>query len=171
MNKLKIWVLLLALAFQAMKPLWAQENTLIMRHKETGYVFEVDPEKAVRYKLQDGVSEKGYIEQVNQEDVVISGKNIQFEDITMLSSWHTRKNANAKTGGIFLTTVGGMLTVAGVLATVEGFRTDDVAETTINVPVGLAATGVGLGTTYLGLRALKRKRFDMKEWDFVVNNY
>jgi hypothetical protein len=88
----------------------------------------------------------------------------------MLSSWHTRKNSSAKTGGILLTSLGGLLTAAGVVIIAESIKEDD-ASTVIGVPIGAATTVVGLGTTYLGIRALKRKRFNMMDWDLTVRSY
>jgi hypothetical protein len=87
----------------------------------------------------------------------------------MLSSWHTRKNSSAKTGGILLTSLGGLLTAAGVIIITESVKDDDEVGTVIvGVPLGVATTVVGIGTTYLGIRALKRKHFDMMDWDLVV---
>jgi hypothetical protein len=102
--------------------------------------------------------------------MVIDGEIVNYQDVVMLSSWHTRKNSSAKTSGILLTSLGGLLTAAGVVIIAKSIEEDD-ASTVIGIPVGVAATAVGLGTTYLGIRALKRKRFDMMHWDFEVNSY
>lgn len=147
----------------------SQDKTLIIKHKSTGSVYEVDPEKAVKCKLSNGNIKKGHIQSIGQESMVLDGETVDFTDIVMLSGWHTRKNASAKTGGIVLTGLGGLLTVAGVVIIAESSKEDDVG-IALGVPVGAAATAVGLGTTYMGIRALKRKRFDMSEWVFAVEN-
>ncbi len=147
----------------------SQDNTLVIKHKSTGSVYEVDPEKAVKCKLSNGNIKKGHIQSIGQESMVVDGETVDFTDIVMLSSWHTRKNASAKTGGIVLTSLGGLLTAAGVVIIAESSKEDDVG-IALGVPVGAAATAVGLGTTYMGIRALKRKRFDMSEWVFAVEN-
>lgn len=147
----------------------SQDKTLTIKHKSTGSVYEVDPEKAVKCKLSNGNIKKGHIQSIDQESMVVDGETVDFTDIVMLSSWHTRKNASAKTGGIVLTSLGGLLTAAGVVIMVESSKEDDVG-IALGVPVGAAATAVGLGTTYMGIRALKRKRFDMSEWIFAVEN-
>ncbi len=149
----------------------AQEKSLYLKHKSTGYVFEVDPEKAVKYKIEDGQKRRGYIEELSEDWMMIGGEKVPYDRITLLSSWHTRKNGGAKAGGAILTGFGGLLTTAGVIITVEGVNADDGLGSAIAVPIGAVATAVGLGSTYFGLRALKRKRFDMVEWDFVINNY
>jgi len=149
--------------------LLAQEPTLTMKHLSNGSVYEVDPEKAVKCKLSNGSIKKGFIESLDQESMVVNGETVELENIVMLSSWHTRKNASAKTGGIILTSLGGLLTAAGVVIIAESSKEDDVG-LALGVPVGAAATAVGLGTTYMGIRALKRKRFDMSEWNFIVEN-
>jgi hypothetical protein len=149
--------------------LHAQDNTLVLKHKSTGSVYEVDPEKAIKCKLNTGDTKKGHIQRVDQESMVVDGETVNFDDIALLSSWHTRKNSSAKTGGMVLTSLGGLLTAAGVVIIIESSKEDEVG-LALGVPVGAAATAVGLGTTYMGIRALKRKRFDMMEWDFAVEN-
>mgnify|MGYP001818131350 CR=1 FL=1 len=147
----------------------SQDKTLTVKHKSNGSVYEVDPEKAVKCKLSNGNIERGHIQSIGLESMVVDGVTVDFTDIIMLSSWHTRKNASAKTGGIVLTSLGGLLTAAGVVIIAESSKEDDVG-IALGVPVGAAATAVGLGTTYMGIRALKRKRFDMSEWIFAVEN-
>ncbi|GJM30431.1 MAG: hypothetical protein DHS20C17_30660 [Cyclobacteriaceae bacterium] len=149
----------------------AQDMTLIIKHRSTGSVYEVDPEKAVKCKLSSGVIKRGHIQSLNPESMVVDGEVVNFDDIVMLSSWHTRKNASAKTGGIVLTSLGGLLTAAGVVIIAESAKDNNDVGLALGVPVGAAATAVGLGTTYMGIRALKRKRFDMVDWDFVVESY
>lgn len=149
----------------------AQERVLSLKHKGSGYVYDVDPEKAVKYRLQDGNFRRGKIQDLSEEWMTINGEKVHYKDITMLSSWHTRKNASAKTGGALLTAFGGLLTAAGVIIAVEGFNTDNELGSAIAVPVGLVTSGVGVGTAYFGLRAMKRKRFDMMEWELIINHY
>ena len=145
----------------------AQEKSIILKHKNTGSVFEVDPEKAVKYRILQGSRQKGFIEEVGDDFMIIDGTHISYQDLTQLVSWHTRKNQSAKTGGILLTGLGGVLSTAGVIVT-AGSAEEGGLGAAIGVPIGAAATIVGLGSTYLGLRALKRKRFDMGEWDLIV---
>ena len=133
-------------------------------------MFEVDPDKAVKYRVSAGPSKKGYIELVGDDFMVIDGHEIQYQELTHLVSWHTRKNQSAKTGGILLTGLGGVLTTAGVIVT-AGSAEEGGLGAAIGVPIGAVTTVVGLGSTYLGLRALKRKRFDMGEWDLTINQY
>lgn len=150
----------------------AQDLTLTLKHKNTGSVYEVDPEKAIKCKLSDGATKKGYIQSLTEEAIIVNGESISLDEVVMLSSWHTRKNSSAKTGGILLTSLGGLLTAAGVVIITESVKEDDELGTVIvGVPLGAAAVVVGLGTTYLGIRALKRKHFNMMDWDFVVNSY
>lgn len=152
--------------------IYAQDRTLTLKHKSTGSVYEVDPKKAIKCKLTDGHTKKGHIQSLDEEAIVVNGETVNLNEIEMLSSWHTRKNASAKTGGIVLTSLGGLLTVGGVVLTAGSIQEDDeVGTVVVGVPLGLATTAVGLGTSYLGIRALKRKRFDMMEWDFIVENY
>ncbi len=148
----------------------AQDLTLTLKHKNTGSVYEVDPEKAIKCKLSDGATKKGYIQSLTEEAIIVNGESISLNEVVMLSSWHTRKNSSAKTGGILLTSLGGLLTAAGVVIIAESIKEDD-ASTVIGVPIGAATTVVGLGTTYLGIRALKRKRFNMMDWDLTVRSY
>ena len=150
----------------------AQDKTLILKHKSNGSVYEVDPEKAVKCKLFDGHTRRGYIQSLTDDAVVVNGQSIPLDDIELLSGWHTRKNASAKTGGIVLTSLGGLLTVGGIVLTSGAVQEDDEVGTVVGgVALGVATTAVGLGTTYFGIRALKRKRFNMEDWDFVVQNY
>ena len=151
--------------------LTAQDRTLTLKHKSTGSVYEVDPEKAIKCKLVDGVKKRGYIQSLTEEAIVVNGDTVNLEDIVILSSWHTRKNSSAKTGGILLTSLGGLLTAAGVVIISESIQQDEEGTVVVGVPIGAAATAVGIGTTYLGIRALKRKRFDMMDWDMRVDNY
>ncbi len=151
---------------------WSQDKTLVLKHKSTGSVYEVDPEKAIKCKLNDGHTKRGYIQSLSEDAIVVNGETVQLDQIEVLSSWHTRKNASAKTGGIVLTSLGGLLTVGGIVLTTSAVQEDDeVGTVVVGVPLGVATTAVGLGTSYLGIRALKRKRFDMMDWDFVVQNY
>jgi hypothetical protein len=159
-------VLLLSIFFFQLP---AQDKTLVIKHRSTGSVYEVDPEKAIKCKLTNGAIKKGHIQSLDQESMVVDGEMVNFDDIALLSSWHTRKNSSAKTGGMVLTSLGGLLTAAGVVIIIESSKEDEVG-LALGVPVGAAATAVGLGTTYMGIRALKRKRFDMMEWDFAVEN-
>lgn len=150
----------------------AQERTLTLKHKSTGSVYEVDPDKAVKCKLVDGHTKRGHIQRLTEDAIVVSGETVSLDNIAVISSWHTRKNASAKTGGIVLTSLGGLLTIGGAVLITEAVREDDeVGTVVVGVPLGAATTAVGIGTTYLGMRALKRKRFDMMDWDFVVENY
>jgi len=150
----------------------AQDLTLTLKHKNTGSVYEVDPEKAIKCKLSDGATKKGYIQSLTEEAIIVNGESISLDEVVMLSSWHTRKNSSAKTGGILLTSLGGLLTAAGVVIITESVNEDDELGTVIvGVPLGVATAAVGLGTTYLGIRALKRKRFNMMDWDLTVNSY
>ena len=149
---------------------YAQEKSIILKHKNTGSVYEVDPGKAVKYRISQGPAKKGFIEQVGDDFMVIDGNQIDYQEITQLVSWHTRKNQSAKTGGILLTGLGGVLTTAGVIVT-AGSAEEGGLGAAIGVPIGAVTTVVGLGSTYLGLRALKRKRFDMGEWDLMINQY
>ena len=151
-------------------PANAQQRSLILKHKNTGSVFEVDPEKAVKYRVSQGPAQKGFIEEVGDDFMIIDGKQIQYQNITQLVSWHTRKNQSAKTGGILLTGLGGALTTAGVIVTASSAEEGGLGAA-IGVPIGAVTTIVGLGSTYLGIRALKRKRFDMGEWDLIVDQY
>ena len=150
----------------------AQDLTLTLKHKASGSVYEVDPEKSIRCKLEDGEIKKGYIHGMTPEAIVVNGDTINLNQIGVISSWHTRKNSSAKTGGIVLTSLGGLLTVGGVVLTSQAVQEDDeVGTVAVGVPLGVATTVVGLGTTYFGIRALKRKKFDMGDWDFIVRNY
>jgi len=150
----------------------AQDLTLTLKHKNNGSVYEVDPEKAIKCKLSDGATKKGYIQSLTEEAIIVNGESIRLDEVVMLSSWHTRKNSSAKTGGILLTSLGGLLTAAGVVIITESIKEDDeVGTVVVGVTLGAAAVVVGLGTTYLGIRALKRKHFNMMDWDFVVNSY
>lgn len=147
----------------------AQDLTLTLKHKNTGSVYEVDPEKAIKCRLSDGDTKKGYIQSLTEEAMVVNGQTISLDEVVMLSSWHTRKNSSAKTGGILLTSLGGLLTAAGVIIITESVKDDDeVGTVVVGVPLGVATTVVGIGTTYLGIRALKRKHFDMMDWDLTV---
>ncbi len=148
----------------------AQDLTLTLKHKNTGSVYEVDPEKAIKCKLSDGATKKGYIQSLTEEAIIVNGESISLNEVVMLSSWHTRKNSSAKTGGILLTSLGGLLTTAGIIIIAESIKEDD-ASTVIGVPFGAATAAVGLGSTYLGIRALKRKRFKMMDWDLTVRSY
>lgn len=163
-------ILLIFLVFFVCPQLLGQDLTISIKHKNTGSVYEVDPERAVKYWLSEGSTGHGLIQSLSDESMVIDGETVQFDDVVMLSCWHTRKNASAKTGGILLTSLGGLLTTAGVVIIAETIKEDN-ASTVIGVPFGAVTTAVGLGTTYLGIRALKRKRFDMLDWDLVVDNY
>jgi hypothetical protein len=162
---------LMVLVCFACAQLTAQDRTLTLKHKSTGSVYEVDPEKAIKCKLVDGAKKRGYIQSLTEEAIVVNGDTVNLEDIVILSSWHTRKNSSAKTGGILLTSLGGLLTAAGVVIISESIQQDEEGTVAVGVPLGAAATAVGIGTTYLGIRALKRKRFDMMEWDMRVDNY
>ena len=166
---MKFYFLLFLTLVYGSQWLLAQEPTLTIKHNSNGSVYEVDPEKAVKCRLSNGSVKRGFIESLDQESMVVDGETVELENIVMLSSWHTRKNASAKTGGIVLTSLGGLLTAAGVVIIAESSKEDDVG-LALGVPVGAAATAVGLGTTYMGIRALKRKRFDMSEWNFIVEN-
>ena len=155
-----------------MVPSWSQEKIITLKHKDTGAVYEVDPEKAVRCKLLEGGSMKGFIQSFSDDAMVVNGQTISFQEIEVLSSWHTRKNSSAKTGGILLTSLGGLLTVGGAVVVAESTKPDEeVGTVVVGVPLGIVATAVGIGTTYLGIRALKRKRFDLMEWDIRVRSY
>ena len=161
-----VWLSLLCLQ------ICAQEKTLTLKHKSTGSVYEVDPEKAIKCKLVDGHTKSGYIQTLTEDAIMVNGESIYLNDIEIISSWHTRKNASAKTGGIVLTSLGGLLTVGGVVLTAGAVQEDDeVGTVVVGVPLGVATTVVGIGTTYFGIRALKRKKFKMMEWDFIVENY
>jgi len=149
----------------------AQDRTLTLKHKNTGSVYEVDPEKAIKCKLSDGATKKGYIQSLTENTLVVNGETVNFGDIVMLSSWHTRKNSSAKTGGILLTSLGGLLTAAGIVIISESAQQDEEGTVAVGIPIGAATTAVGIGTTYLGIRALKKKRFDLEEWDLEVDNY
>jgi len=162
---------LMVLVCFACAQLTAQDRTLTLKHKSTGSVYEVDPEKAIKCKLVDGAKKRGYIQSLTEEAIVVNGDTVNLEDIVILSSWHTRKNSSAKTGGILLTSLGGLLTAAGVVIISESIQQDEEGTVAVGVPLGAAATAVGIGTTYLGIRALKRKRFDMMDWDMRVDNY
>lgn len=151
--------------------LHSQDRTLTLKHKNTGSVYEVDPEKAIKCKLSDGVTKKGYIQSLTENAMVVNGETVNFGDIVMLSSWHTRKNSSAKTGGILLTSLGGLLTAAGIVIISESAQQDEEGTVAVGIPFGAATTAVGIGTTYLGIRALKKKRFDLLEWDMEVDNY
>jgi len=152
--------------------IFAQDKTLTLKHQSTGSVFEVDPEKAVKCKLVDGHTRRGHIQSLTNDAMVVNGESILLEDIELISGWHTRKNASAKTGGIVLTSLGGLLTVGGIVLTSRAVQEDDEVGTAVGgTALGVATTAVGLGTTYFGIRALKRKRFDMSDWDFAVQNY
>jgi len=166
---LPLCLLLIALCCSVSKSV-AQEKSIVLKNKNNGSVFEVDPEKAIKYRVQEGSSKKGFIEEVGDEFMVIDGERIEYHHLTQIVSWHTRKNQSAKTGGVLLTGFGGVLTTAGVVVTAASAEEGGLGAA-IGVPVGAVATIVGLGSTYLGLRALKRKRFDMGEWDLVVNHY
>ena len=164
-----------AFLFIALCLLWiqlpAQDLTLTLKHKNTGSVYEVDPEKAIKCRLSDGATKKGFIQNLTDDAMVVNGQTISLDQVVMLSSWHTRKNSSAKTGGILLTSLGGLLTAAGVVIIAESVKEDDeVGTVVVGVPLGIATTVVGIGTTYLGIRALKRKHFDMMDWDLVVKN-
>jgi len=163
-------VLCLFLVLFIYPELSGQDLILSVKHKDSGFVYEVDPERAVKYRLSEGGTKRGYIQSLAIESMVIDGEIVNYQDVVMLSSWHTRKNSSAKTSGILLTSLGGLLTAAGVVIIAKSIEEDD-ASTVIGIPFGVAATAVGLGTTYLGIRALKRKRFDMMDWDFEVNSY
>ena len=150
----------------------SQDRTLTLKHKNSGTVYEVDPEKSVKCKLQDGNTKKGYIQNLTDEAIVVNGESINIEDIIVLSSWHTRKNRSAKTGGILLTSLGGLLTAGGIAMTAGAVQEDDeVGTVVVGVPLGIATTAIGVGTSYLGIRALKRKRFDMMDWDLRIKSY
>lgn len=160
-------ILLSLIYFQAN----AQDKTLTLKHRSTGSVYEVDPEKAIKCRLTDGHFKSGYIQDLTDETIVVNGDTINLNQIEVLSSWHTRKNASAKTGGIVLTSLGGLLTIGGAVLTAGAVQEDDEGTVVGGVTLGAATTVVGLGTTYFGIRALKRKRFNMEDWDFVVQNY
>ena len=150
----------------------SQDRTLTLKHKNSGTVYEVDPEKAIKCKLEDGNTKKGYIQSLTDESIVLNGDSINIEKIIVLSSWHTRKNSSAKTGGILLTSLGGLLTAGGIAMTAGAVQEDDeVGTVVVGVPLGIATTVVGVGTSYLGIRALKRKRFNMVDWDLRIKSY
>jgi hypothetical protein len=149
----------------------AQDKTLTLKHKATGSVYEVDPQKAIKCKLSNGHTRRGYIQNLTEDAIVVNGDSIAFNDIEILSSRHTRKNASAKTGGIVLTSLGGLLTAGGVILTAGSVQEDDEGTVVGGVTLGAATIVVGIGTTYFGIRALKRKRFNMTDWDFAVQNY
>lgn len=152
--------------------MYAQDRTLTLKHKSSGSLYEVDPQKAIKCRLSDGEIRKGYIQNITDESIVMNGDSVKLENIVVISSWHTRKNASAKTGGILLTSLGGILTVGGVAMTAGAVQEDDeVGTVVVGVPLGIATTVAGIGTSYLGIRALKRKRFDLADWDLKVNNY
>ena len=166
-------ILLITLSlFFVISPSQSQDRTLTLKHKNSGTVYEVDPEKAIKCKLQDGNTKKGYIQDLTDESIVVNGDSINIENIVVISSWHTRKNSSAKTGGILLTSLGGLLTAGGIAMTAGAVQEDDeVGTVVVGVPLGIATTVVGIGTSYLGIRALKRKRFDMADWDLRIKNY
>ena len=163
--------LLLILLSSLFVTIHGQDKTLTLKHKSTGSVYEVDPEKAIKCKLTDGHVKRGYIQSMTEEAIVVNGESIDLDQIQKLSSWHTRKNASAKTGGIVLTSLGGLLTVGGAVLTAGAVQEDDEGTVVGGVTLGAATTVVGLGTTYFGIRALKRKRFNMTDWNFIVENY
>ena len=149
-----------------------QDRTLTLKHKNSGTVYEVDPQKSIKCRLLDGETKKGHIQDLTDESIVVNGDSINLTDIAVLSSWHTRKNSSAKTGGILLTTLGGVMTAGGVAMITGAVQEDDeVGTVVVGVPLGIVTTAAGIGTSYLGIRALKRKRFDMIDWDLRINHY
>ena len=150
----------------------AQEQTLTLKHRNSGTVYEVDREKAVKCRLSDGATRKGFIQSLSEESLVVNGDSVNLDDIAVLSSWHTRKNSSAKTGGILLTSLGGIMTAGGIAMITGAVQEDDeVGTVVVGVPLGIVTTTAGIGTSYLGIRALKRKRFNMMDWDLKVKNY
>ena len=166
MKQILTLLLLLCLGCGAL----AQQRTLVLKHKINGRVYEIDPQKDIKYRIQDGKKRHGLIEQVGETWMIVDGQKVPFDDITMLSSWHTRKNGGAIAGGVLLTGLGTLLTVGGVALTADAANEDPLS-TAILAPSGVVIALVGCGTSYLGIRAMKRKRFDMMEWDFVVQDY
>ncbi|MDH3711689.1 MAG: hypothetical protein OER04_17495 [Cyclobacteriaceae bacterium] len=167
---LKFTTLLIFMSFLWVLNSPAQQRTLVLKHKTTGKVYEVDPQKAIRYRAQDGKKRQGLIEELTEEWMLVNGRQIAYDEITMLSSWHTRKNGGAIAGGALLTGFGALLMVGGVALTADS-TDEDPLSTAILAPSGVLIALVGCGTSYLGLRAMKKKRFNMGEWDFVVQNY
>ena len=133
-------LLLLCILFCVKLP--AQDLTLTLKHKNTGSVYEVDPEKAIKCRLSDGATKKGYIQNLTDEAMMVNGQTINLNEVVMLSSWHTRKNSSAKTGGILLTSLGGLLTAAGVIIIAESVKEDDEVGTVV-VGVPLESGGQG----------------------------
>ena len=59
----------------------SQDRTLTLKHKNSGTVYEVDPEKAIKCKLEDGNTKKGYIQSLTDESIVLNGDSINIEKI------------------------------------------------------------------------------------------
>lgn len=148
------------------------DTILLLTHKEKGKTkYLVKGKKITHWKKVDGAKNKGRLEGIKENKLLIDGVEYDFEDF---------KQIRAKSSGLKVIQISGKVVMAtGTLVTVLGgywifygysIAGSDACGSGILIVFGVLAASVGIASVIIGSIPLlfSGKKFDMDLWDMEM---